>query len=56
LNYLKKYHEINNSEVRQLLGVDKFKASKLLKKLKESGHVERFGGGDRAAKYGLIKK
>lgn len=56
LNYLKKYYEINNLKVRQLLGVDKFKALKLLKKLKESGHAERFCDGDRAAKYRLIKK
>jgi ATP-dependent DNA helicase RecG len=54
-NYLKKYHEINNSEVRQLLGVDIYKASKLLKKLSDSGFIERLEGGNKAARYRLKK-
>lgn len=50
MEYVKKYREINNRIVRELLGVDKYKASRLLKQLVKEGKLKR-AGADRNAKY-----
>ncbi len=43
LQYVKEYGEITNRQVRELLGVDKFKASRLLRKLVEDKKLKRKG-------------
>jgi ATP-dependent DNA helicase RecG len=56
IQYLKKYDTISNRQVRELLGVDIYKASKLLKKLVTSEKLKRLGTGDRNARYKLKQK
>ena len=50
IEYVKKYGEVTNRIVRELLGVDKYKASRLLKKLVKEGKLKRIGA-DRNARY-----
>ncbi len=50
MEYVKKYGTITNRIVRELLGVDKYKASRLLRHLVKEGKLRRMGA-DRNAKY-----
>ena len=50
MEYVKKYGTITNRIVRELLGVDKYKASRLLRYLVKEGKLRRMGA-DRNAKY-----
>jgi predicted HTH transcriptional regulator len=43
LQYVKKYGQITNRQVRELLGVDKFKASRMLRKLVKDKNLKREG-------------
>jgi len=51
LEYVKNYGSITNRQVRELLGVDKYKASRVLKKLIHSGKLKRIGRGKKDARY-----
>jgi ATP-dependent DNA helicase RecG len=53
LSYIRQYGHITNRQVRELLGLDKFQASRLLRSLLESGKVVRQGKSDRDAHYEL---
>jgi len=54
LEYVKKYGAITNRIIRELLGVDKYKSSRLLRKLVKEGELKRTGA-DKNAKYFLAK-
>lgn len=56
LEYVKQYGPISNRQVRELLGLDIYKSSKLLNKLVKSGKLQRIGTGDRNARYDLADK
>ena len=56
LEYVKNYGSITNRQVRELLGVDKYKASRLLRKLVEKGKLKRFGTSDKNARYEFKNK
>lgn len=51
LEYVKEYGSINNTETRELLGVDINKAYKLLKKLANTGKLLKLGSGNKNASY-----
>lgn len=53
LEYVKKYENVSNRQVRELLGVNKYKASNILRKLVQLNKLERFGTGDKNTKYRL---
>jgi len=55
LEYVKEYGSINNTETRELLGVDINKAYKLLKKLANTGKILKMGSGNKNARYTLKK-
>lgn len=55
LEYVKEYGSINNTETRELLGVDINKAYKLLKKLANTGKLLKMGSGNKNARYSLRK-
>ena len=55
LEYVKEYGSINNTETRELLGVDINKAYKLLKKLANTGKILKMGSGNKNAIYTLKK-
>jgi len=54
LKYVREYGEITNRVVRELLGVNKDKASRVLIKLVEEGKLTKLGKGKKDAKY-IIK-
>jgi ATP-dependent DNA helicase RecG len=56
LQYIKKYGPISNRQVRELTGVDIYKASKLLNGLVKSGTLNRVGTSDRNARYVVADK
>ena len=53
LTYVRQFGSITNRQVRELLGVDKFAASKTLRKLTTAGKLKRVGTGDKNAAYVL---
>lgn len=53
LEYVKKYGPISNRQVRELLGVDIYKASKLLNKLVKDSNLVKLGTSNKIATYGL---
>lgn len=55
VNYVKKYGAISNTQVRELLGVDIYKASKILRDLVQRGKLIRIGTGRRDAGYSIKK-
>jgi ATP-dependent DNA helicase RecG len=53
LSYVRQFGSINNRQVRELLGVDAFVASRTLKKLVDAGKLIRVGSGKKYATYVL---
>ena len=53
LSYVRQFGSISNRQVRELLGVDKFTASKTLRRLVDAGKLKRIGSGDKNAAYVL---
>lgn len=53
LSYVRKFGRITNRQVRELLGVDIYKASRILKELVKAGKLRRIGTGDKNASYEL---
>ncbi len=53
LSYVRQFGTITNRQVRELLGVDIYKASRILKGLVKAGKLRRIGTGDRNASYEL---
>jgi predicted HTH transcriptional regulator len=50
---VRQFGSISNRQVRELLGVDKFTASKTLRRLVDAGKLKRIGSGDKNAAYVL---
>ncbi|MHB1657613.1 MAG: hypothetical protein ACYCSZ_14750, partial [Burkholderiales bacterium] len=55
IDYVREYKEISNKTVRELLGVNKDKASRILGKLSNSGKLIRTGIGRKDARYKINK-
>ena len=53
LSYVRQFGSISNRQVRELLGVDTFAASRMLKKLVDAGKLIRVGYGKKHATYVL---
>jgi len=51
LEYVKQYGSITNTQTRELIGVDIYKASKILRKLVQIGKLVRIGTGKKNARY-----
>ncbi len=53
IKYVKEYGTISNTQTRELLGVDIYKASKLLRMLVQTGKLEKLGQSKKTVKYGI---
>jgi len=51
LTYVRQFGSITNRQVRELLGVDTFAASRTLKKLVDTGKLSRIGSGKKHTAY-----
>ncbi|OYT69921.1 MAG: hypothetical protein CFK49_12035 [Armatimonadetes bacterium JP3_11] len=56
LSYVRQFGSITNRQVRELMGVDKFVASRTLRRLVDAGKLRRVGSGDKNAAYVLEER